>query len=113
MRVWLAGPCRKKEDVDPALWRRAAAINRQNYGRDEPEPIVLDPPAYGRLGEIKKPTLVIVGEYDVAETLRAYELIAEGIAGAKRMLMKNTAHLPSMEKPEEFNRLVLDFLEKS
>jgi pimeloyl-ACP methyl ester carboxylesterase len=25
--------------------------------------------------------------------------------------MAGTAHLPNMERPEEFNRLVLDFLE--
>jgi len=112
MRLWLAGPRRKKEDIDPHLWARASAINRINYGRSDPEPtaIVLDPPALGRLHEIKKPTLVIVGEYDTAGTQFASQKISEGIPGAKRIVMPGTAHLPPMEKPLEFNRLVLDFL---
>jgi 3-oxoadipate enol-lactonase len=112
MRVWLAGPRRTKEDIDPALWKRASEINRVNYGRDEPQPtpIVLEGGAYSRLGEIDKPTLVIVGDNDVAGTIRGCELIAEGIPGAKKVVMHNTGHMPPMEHPNEFNQLVLDFL---
>jgi len=112
MRVWLAGPRRAKADIDPHLWARAAMINRINYGRSDPEPtpIVLDPPAIGRLNEIKKPALVIVGEYDMSGALWASQRISEGIAGARRVVMSDTAHLPPMEKPQEFNKLALEFL---
>lgn len=112
LRMWLAGPRRKKEDIDPHLWARAAAINRINYGRTDPEPtaMVLEPPAIGRLHEIKKPTLVVVGECDTTGTLFASEIISKGIPGARRVVMPDTAHLPPMEKPFGFNRIVLDFL---
>jgi pimeloyl-ACP methyl ester carboxylesterase len=53
---------------------------------------------------------VIVGEYDTAGTQFACEKISQGIPGARREVMPGTAHLPPMEKPLEFNRLVLDFL---
>jgi pimeloyl-ACP methyl ester carboxylesterase len=32
------------------------------------------------------------------------------IADAKRVTIPGTHHMPNMEKPEEFNRIVLDFL---
>ena len=42
----------------------------QSYANNkvEGQPITLEPPAIGRLDEIKVPTLVIVGDYDVTGT---------------------------------------------
>jgi pimeloyl-ACP methyl ester carboxylesterase len=36
--------------------------------------------------------------------------LEQGIAHAKKVVIAGTAHHPNMEKPEEFNRAVLDFL---
>jgi len=38
--------------------------------------------------------------------------LAGGIPGAERALLPGTAHLPNMEQPEAFNRVVLEFLAK-
>jgi pimeloyl-ACP methyl ester carboxylesterase len=70
----------------------------------------LDPPAVGRLGEIGVPTLVIVGDRDVPDIQRVADALVAGIAGARKVVMRDTAHVPNMEQPAEFNRLVLDFL---
>jgi len=43
--------------------------------------------------------------------LNAVDLLAERMPNAKKRIIKDTAHLPSMEKPEEFNREALDFLQ--
>jgi pimeloyl-ACP methyl ester carboxylesterase len=37
--------------------------------------------------------------------------LAEGNEGARRVVVPGVAHLPNMESPEEFMRLVLGFLE--
>jgi pimeloyl-ACP methyl ester carboxylesterase len=37
-------------------------------------------------------------------------LLAEAIPHARHAVIPNTAHLPNLEQPEIFNRLVLDFL---
>jgi pimeloyl-ACP methyl ester carboxylesterase len=37
-------------------------------------------------------------------------LLAGSIPVAQMVVMNGTAHVPSMEKPEEFNRVVLEFL---
>ncbi len=70
----------------------------------------LDPPAYERLADIYVPTLLIVGADDHFHLHRIAETLEEKIAGAKRILIPETHHMPNIEKPEEFNRIVLDFL---
>ncbi len=67
----------------------------------------LEPPAVERLSQISVPTLVILGELDAPNPLAT--LTAE-IPGAKKVVMAETAHHPFMEKPAEFNQIVLDFL---
>ncbi len=70
----------------------------------------LGPPAIGRLGEIRVPTLVIGGDLDQPHVVATTDRLAAEVAGARKALMAGTAHLPNMERPDEFNRLVLDFL---
>ena len=70
----------------------------------------LKPPAAGRLAEIRAPTLVLVGSRDVADIQRIGDLVAEQVPGARKETVEGAAHIVNMEKPEEFNRLLLDFL---
>lgn len=73
------------------------------------QPIVLNPPAAGRLGELRLPALLLAGDYDELAAQKISGLYAAGVAGA-RLVHLPTAHLPNLELPGEFNRLVLDFL---
>ena len=54
---------------------------------------------------------MIVGDEDRARTLAAADLLEEEIPNVSKTVMAGAAHLPNMERPGEFNRLVLDFLE--
>jgi pimeloyl-ACP methyl ester carboxylesterase len=56
---------------------------------------------------------VVVGEHDRPDIRAMADALAAGIPGAERALLGRTAHLPNMERPEEFNRVVLDFLAKA
>ena len=71
----------------------------------------LEPPAVNRLAEIEVPTLVIVGDLDRPATIEAADLLERRIPLARRAVIAGTAHLPNMERPQEFNRVVLGFLE--
>jgi pimeloyl-ACP methyl ester carboxylesterase len=42
--------------------------------------------------------------------MRAADVMVANIAGAQKAVIAETAHIPSMEKPAEFNKIVLDFL---
>ncbi len=72
--------------------------------------IYYEPPAAQRLGEVHAPVLIITGELDNPELVRAAEVMAAGIPGAKKVILPGCAHLLNMERPEEFNRIVLEFL---
>ena len=52
----------------------------------------------------------MVGDEDVPQVIEAAGILEQGIAGAQKVVVAGTAHHPHMEKPEEFNRVVLDFL---
>jgi pimeloyl-ACP methyl ester carboxylesterase len=63
------------------------------------------------LGNIKVPTLVLVGEKDTP-FLPAAEYMASAIPGAQRKVIPNAGHSANIDNPEEFNRAILDFLGK-
>jgi pimeloyl-ACP methyl ester carboxylesterase len=69
-----------------------------------------DVPRRERLGEIHVPTLVIAGARDNAEARTNYATWADGIPGARLMVVPDAAHLVNIDQPEVFNRAVLDFL---
>lgn len=112
MEVWLYGRGRTAADVDPRVRAAVREMDFYNSGRYPPdaEPERIQPPAIGRLNEIGVPTLVIVGDRDVDDVRQAAEELGRGIRGARLVVMPGVAHVPNMERPDEFNRLVLDFL---
>jgi pimeloyl-ACP methyl ester carboxylesterase len=112
VQVWVVGDGRSADEVNSAVRERVRAMVMHNFalGTDESLAQELDPPAAGRLSEIRVPTLVIIGDRDVRNVQRVADALEAGIAGARKVVMRNTAHVPNMEQPEEFNRLVLDFL---
>jgi len=65
-------------------------------------------PLGGRLGEVRAPTLVIVGADDPGRP-RA-EAVAAGIPGARLALVAGAGHAPHLEAPATFRSLVHDFL---
>jgi pimeloyl-ACP methyl ester carboxylesterase len=70
----------------------------------------LDPPASQRLGEVRVPTLVLTGDEDFDDIRKIGDRLAAEIPGAERATISDAAHLPSLERPDEFDRLVLGFL---
>ena len=70
-----------------------------------------DPPVRRRLGEIRVPTLVVVGSEDVPDIRAIADLLASSIPGARLEEIAGAGHLPSLERPDELNRLLLDFLQ--
>ena len=113
-RIWVDGPERTPQQVDPVVRQRVYEMNlhnSRNMGAAEfPPPQELDPPAIARLGEVAVPTCLIIGDKDVREMLSIIEKLEQGMSGARKVVMHDVAHALNMERPEEFNRIVLDFL---
>jgi 3-oxoadipate enol-lactonase len=117
LRIWVDGFGRTAGPVDPTVREKvrvmnAAALAREGEFEQAESVNRLDPPAIGRLAEIAIPTLVIVGACDLPEVVASAEVLATRIPGAQKVVLPEVAHLPPLERPAEFNRLVLDFLRR-
>jgi 3-oxoadipate enol-lactonase len=117
LRTWVDGPRRSPGDVDPELRARVAEMQRRAYelqaGIEEDEEELLVEDLAQRLGEIGVPTLVLVGEEDQPDMRAIAERLEREIPGARLATIPATAHVPSMERPREFEALVLPFLEEA
>ena len=69
-----------------------------------------EPSASELLDRVAVRTLVVVGSDDVEDILAMAKRLAGGIPGARLETIDGAGHLPSLERPEELNRLLLDFL---
>ena len=112
MYLWLDGPYRPRGYVAQPLRDLFLDMNGGNRRADwsRAPNQSLEPPAIERLNEITAPTLVIVGEADLEPIRETADMLASSIAGAHMEVVRDAAHLPNLEHPEEFNRLVLNFL---
>ena len=115
VRIWVDGPYRDPGGVDPAVRDLVRDMNlialkneASGVGVERPS----EPPAVNRLAEITVPTLIVVGDLDQPETIAAANLLEERLPNAHKVVMPGTAHLPNMERPEEFNEIVLGFLDE-
>ena len=64
------------------------------------------------LANIQVPTMVVVGEKDILKTRSYSEKIAESIPGSEFYVVPGSGHALCLEKPKEFNSLVLGFVYK-
>ena len=70
----------------------------------------VSPLAITRLEQIRVPTLAIVGELDDPNPRAVADTIAARVPGARKVTITGSGHLLNLERPEEFNKLVLEFL---
>ena len=114
-RIWFDGMGRSSAQVNQAMRQLAYDMNRnalsleaRGLGKRIPDTQV---PAADRLSELKVPVLVIVGAQDVPYILAAADYMVEKIPSARKVVIEDAAHLPNMDHPAEFQRLVTDFLD--
>lgn len=118
LRTWVDGPRRSPQEVDPAVREWVGEMQRRAFElqlpvADDVEEELLVPDLAQRLGEIEAPTLVVVGEEDVPYMHAIADRLVHEIPGARRATIAETAHVPSIERPQEFDELVLPFLQES
>ncbi len=118
-QIWADGPKRNSDQSNievhelirqmslDSLKLQADIIRETAFLIEKP----LNPPAMERLEQINVPTLVIVGDLDDDTEMAIAEVLTTRISRAQKAIIHGTAHVPNMEKPEEFNQIVLKFLE--
>jgi len=117
-QIWAKGFKRGREQVNSqvyefvrqmsldALNNQRKLIKETGFLMEEP----LSPPAMERLEQISDPILTIAGGLDDDTVLEISDMLANRIPNTQKTVIHGTAHLPNMEKPEEFNQTVLKFL---
>jgi len=59
---------------------------------------------------VKAPTLIVWGKYDELANPAGADRLEKAIPGARKVIIDNCGHMPQLERADEFNRLVRDFL---
>jgi len=113
--LWVVGPDREPGELDPQLLAFATEMDRQALAAEMALDAVpvreLHPPAIGRLGEIRVPTLVAVGAADVPEIRHLADVLAAQVPDARRLPdVPDAAHLLPLACPDPVNAALLAFL---
>jgi pimeloyl-ACP methyl ester carboxylesterase len=108
-RMWLAA------DADEVVRALTEAMIARSYElqlpvEQEVTGVWPERPAVERLSEVRVPTLVVVGSEDVEDIRAIAEKLAAEIPDARLERIEGAGHLPSLERPDELNRLLLEFL---
>lgn len=114
VEIWFDGMNRTPDQVNSEARKLALEMIRlalkheaKGIGKRLPD---AETSAAKRLIELNIPVLVVVGEYDVPYILAAADYMVDNIPSARKAVIKDAAHLPNMDHPAEFQRLMTAFL---
>ena len=112
LRMWIDGPCRTPDQVDPLVREREREMVTRSFrlSRLAPNCKGLEPAAATRLSEVNVPTLVMLGELDASDIHSIGKLICQGVATSQLVTIPGAGHTLVMETPDEFNQVVEAFL---
>ncbi|MHA7985058.1 alpha/beta fold hydrolase [Rathayibacter sp. CAU 1779] len=112
--LWVVGPRRDESTLDPGFVETAYGLNRPNivHRAEAPISVPLEPPAYDRIADLRMPVLATVGEFDLSFELASQAFLVDAVPGAEGYIFSDTAHLSSVEHPDEFNAVLTGWLAK-
>ena len=121
VRGWVDGPHRGPEVVPADVRDAVRRMQRQAFDITadwpdsvwEEDEVALDPEAPERLDEIRAPTLVLSGALDIDSIRIAADHLLAGVRDARGVVWPDVAHLPSMERPDDFAAAVLDWVARA
>ena len=118
--AWVDGPHRGPDVVPAAVRDAVRTMQRRNFDitLDWPDEVwaaddELDPEAHERLDEITASTLVISGKLDIDSIQLAADHLLAGLDNVRGVSWDDVAHLPSMERPDDFAAAVLDWVARA
>jgi 3-oxoadipate enol-lactonase len=112
LRIWLDGVGQPSTRVPAALREAFLAMDRpllepgHVFGKPQP----LEPNAASRLGEVRVPTLVVVGALDTSGTRASANHLAKSVEGARLVTFPDVAHMVGMESPDRLAGLIVELL---
>jgi pimeloyl-ACP methyl ester carboxylesterase len=107
-RFLIAGP---KEGARRKIYEQLVA-NAEKVKFDNHFEQGLSPPASKRLSEVRAPTMILVGEADIADVHAHCAAINAGIRESTQEIIKDAGHLIQLEKPGEIAKRIEDFVQR-
>jgi pimeloyl-ACP methyl ester carboxylesterase len=109
----VAGPFRTVEETDPRILDHLREMALHTIAKHTPGERNWHVPmtdTWARVPKIDVPVLTVNGTLDAPDLLADAERYAATAQNGRSVLVEGTSHFPNLEKPEEFNAIVLDFL---
>ena len=108
---WLDGPRAQSGRVSGAvrelfLDMNAKALNQPRLTQEE-----RPPEAWSRVAQVGSPTMLLVGDEDFSALIERHDHLSEEMPNAFAAVLEGAAHIPSIEKPELVNSMLLEFLD--
>lgn len=111
LRYGVDGPHREPHQVDAEVRRRCREMATRTIANHHTATgALLERDTAGRLEQIVAPTLLTVGELELSDLHRVVRDAERRMPNARLVQQDGVGHMASMERPEEFNRLLLGFL---
>lgn len=115
--AWVAGRGRPLGEVDPGVVASVARMQRRAFDiqldwGEEAEALEAEPardPMH-RLAEVTVPVLLVVGGLDLDTILDSADRLEHALDAVTRVDWPDVAHLPSLEQPQRFSALLLEWL---
>jgi pimeloyl-ACP methyl ester carboxylesterase len=100
----------KSRKADRRAWLTMLQGNRKGGVVKATTGVIERSGTYDQLGEISTPTLIIVGDEDVATPYAKAERMHFAIKGSKLAVIKGAGHTATVEEPEQVNKVINTFL---
>jgi pimeloyl-ACP methyl ester carboxylesterase len=109
----VAGPHRTVDDVDPSVIRRLRELTAHTISKHTPGEkdwyVPLGDP-WPRVPKLDVPVLAIHGDLDWPDSLAMANRFVDTVPNGRSVTIEGVGHYPNMEKPEEFNTILGQFL---
>lgn len=94
----------------PAAYEAIRSQLLRNFSLEPQRMKAVERPAVDRLSEIRVPTLLMVAEQGGSDARAIAQKVAAAVTGSRLVTVAGSGHMINFERPEEFNRLILEFL---
>ena len=109
--MWLDGPLSPNGRVQGPARELFLAMNGNALTKTRLTQEEEGDPAIDNLSLVTAPVLLMVGDLDFPYIVERHEELSHEFENAFALVIEDTAHLPSLERPDLFNPLLLEFLE--
>jgi pimeloyl-ACP methyl ester carboxylesterase len=103
LRMWVDGPARRPEESDQRIRSLVADMQRRAIElqvADELDDAEIDPPVSERLGSIRTPAIVMIGDRDVEDFAHIADRLVAELPAATLRRVPGAGHLLAFERPD-------------